>query len=81
MKGAGDEEDDVVDHVAVRHVVQELRQRLHRLVPHVLQKENGWINIPFLKHQIFENREEASPCAAKKNGSMIDRWRVSLNLS
>ncbi len=36
MKGAGDDEHDVVDHVAVRAVVQELAQRLISLRGSVL---------------------------------------------
>ena len=37
MKGASDEEDDVVDHVAVGDVIQEHGEGPGGLVPHVLE--------------------------------------------
>ena len=43
VQGAGDEEDDVVDHVAVGDVVHELGQGPGGLVPHVLE----------LRHQLL----------------------------
>jgi len=40
VQRAGDQQDDVVDHVAVGDEVQEVGQRLHSVVPHVLELDD-----------------------------------------
>lgn len=40
VQSARDEQNDVVDHVAVRNEVEEVRQRLHGMIAHVLELDH-----------------------------------------
>lgn len=55
VQGPGDEEHDVVDHVAVGDVVHELGQSSRGLVPHVLELSHQLLPQLILNHGDLNN--------------------------
>lgn len=51
VQGAGNQQDDVVDHVTVRNVVEECAERLHGMIAHMLE-----FNDEFLAQLVIDDR-------------------------